>query len=190
MFPGIGEEGQAKLLSSGVVIIGCGALGSNIATFLIRAAKDPDGAKLDRVQVIKGWLDRENGLMRKRFEVFDVAGDPPGRAGVDLETCSTWEQGFDRLCTVWTDEQFDPDERAFYYVRVLETPTCRWSTWDCIRLSPDRRPETCRDPGVARTVQERAWASPIWYNPEEVSHGHFHNLNHNRNRNPKFAGLD
>ena len=71
----------------------------------------------------------------------------------------------DDLCTLWTDPEFQPEERAFYYVRVLENPSCRWSTWECIRLPAGDRPSTCEDPKVPKTIQERAWTSPIWYQP-------------------------
>ncbi len=121
------------------------------------------GIPLQRIQVIKGWIDEEQGPM---LRVFEAAGNPDNGAAVDLETCEPVGQGFDRLCTIWTDTEFRPGERAFYYARVLENPSCRWSTYECNRLPPGDRPEACTAPGLEKTIQERAWTSPIWYRPE------------------------
>ena len=80
---------------------------------------------------------------------------------MDLSDCSiTPDKGDAELHTVWTDPEFDTSQRALYYVRVLENPTCRWSTWDAIRAAVEPRP------GIHKTIQERAWSSPIWYTPE------------------------
>jgi hypothetical protein len=125
---------------------------------------DGRGAPLQRIQMIKGWIDRDQGPMQK---VFEIAGDPENGAGVDLETCELTGDGFDRLCTIWADPEFDPGERAFYYVRVIENPSCRWSTYDCNRLDSGDRPAACNDSEIQRWIQERAWTSPIWYRPEE-----------------------
>lgn len=131
---------------------------------LVSALKDPGasgqpGQPLQRLQIVKGWLD-ESG--QRHLEVFDVAGEDTG-ASVDTETCAPEGPGFDSLCTVWSDPNFDPDESAFYYARVLENPVCRWSTRDCNSLPEDDRPAACDDPDVPKTIQERAWTSPIWY---------------------------
>ena len=91
--------------------------------------------------------------------------NPENGAEADPETCEIRGQGFEALCTVWTDPEFDPEEPAFYYARVLENPSCRWSTYECNRLDPGDRPAACSDRGIAKIVQERAWASPIWYRP-------------------------
>ena len=115
----------------------------------------------DRVQVVKGWIEAG----QSHQEVFDVAGDPDNGATVDTDTCVATGPGEDELCTVWTDPSFDPAAAAFYYVRVLENPTCRWSTITCNALAPMDRPASCTDPDVKKTVQERAWSSPIWYRP-------------------------
>ena len=133
--------------------------------FLVLATADPHGAPLQRAQVIKGWI--EGGEARE--QVFDVACSdgllpdprshrcPDNGATVDLADCSTTaDVGAMELKARWQDPGFDPDARAFYYVRVLENPTCRWSTWDAIRAGTPRR----RD--LPATIQERAWASPIW----------------------------
>jgi hypothetical protein len=138
-------------------------------TLLIRARKDPVGANLDRIQVVKGWLDR-NGTSRE--QVFDVAwaGDdrlaPDGRLRpvgntVDLASASYENSiGEETLATAWTDPEFDPAEPAFYYVRVLEIPTPRHQVYDAIALGMDPA-----ETGFATTLQERAWSSPIWYTP-------------------------
>jgi hypothetical protein len=180
------------------------------------------GAPLQRIQIIKGWLDGGE----YRVEVFDyVAGDPTNAASVDLTTCEPQGSGAADLCTVWEDESFNPAQRAYYYARVIENPTCRWSTQQCVEANYDcENPTTelddCCDPttglnvafcddvaagltgdqaaccrtvnptsstnvefcgNVAQslapaegqcclprlepTIQERAWTSPIWYQP-------------------------
>jgi hypothetical protein len=136
-------------------------------SFLISAARDPGtlahpGTQLQRLQVVKGWTDQAGWHQ----EVFDVAGDANNGASVDTSTCTTSGPGDDALCAVWTDPGFDPTQHAFYYVRVLDNPTCRWSTVTCNALAPVDRPPSCTDPDVAKTVQERAWTSPIWYRPD------------------------
>ncbi len=133
---------------------------------VVSALRDPGsavrlGAPLQRAQVIKGWLD---GSGEGHIEVFDVAGGDNG-ASVDPTTCEPVGAGADSLCAVWRDPSFDPDARAFYYVRVLENPTCRWSTRDCLAIPEGERPELCDDPTIEETIQERAWTSPIWYGP-------------------------
>ncbi len=136
--------------------------------FLIHVAKDPKSANLDRVQVVKGWLDPDG---RAREKVYDVAWSDdrtPGSDGkvpavgnsVDVET-GEYENsiGTAQLSAVWSDPDFDPGLRAFYYVRVIEIPTPRHSTLDAIALKQEP-PE-----GYAVTIQERAYSSPIWYTP-------------------------
>ena len=110
--------------------------------------------------------------------VYDVAGDAANGAGLDLETCETRGSDFAALCAVWEDPDFDPDQRAFYYARVLENPSCRWSTYECNASGVDCAAgappgfEACCDASVPRTIQERAYTSPIWYRapaPQPVS---------------------
>ena len=136
--------------------------------FLIRAVKDPDGANLDRVQVVKGWIDEDGEMHEKVFDVAlsngreiqsdEIAG-PVGNT-VDRETATYLNViGAPELATVWTDPEFDPDQRAFYYVRVLEIPTPRWTGVDAAFFGTEL-PE-----GVPDTLQERAYTSPIWYTP-------------------------
>ena len=134
--------------------------------FVISALRDTGtaaqaGTQLQRLQVIKGWV--ANGESHQ--QVYDVAGNPDNGASVDLDTCAPVGSGANALCTVWTDPDFDATQRAFYYVRVLENPSCRWSTWLCNRLPAEQRPPACSDPSVPKTIQERAWTSPIWYEP-------------------------
>ncbi len=137
-------------------------------TFLIRALRDVDGANLDRIQIIKGWLDKD-GKTQER--VYDVAwsGDRKPSAGgklpavgntVDVEQATyTNSIGSAALEAYWKDPAFDPSLRAFYYVRVLEIPTPRWTTYDHkifgVKLPDD----------VPASIQERAYTSPIWYTP-------------------------
>jgi hypothetical protein len=140
-------------------------------SFLVWATADPNGVPLQRVQVIKGYL--ENGEHRER--IFDVACSdglkadpatglcPDNGAAVNLADCSTTAGvGASELKTLWRDPGFDPQQEAFYYVRVLENPSCRWSTWDAVRAGVEPRSD------LPRTIQERAWSSPIWYRPGEA----------------------
>jgi hypothetical protein len=148
--------------------------------FAVLALKDPGvpgspGAPLQRIQMIKGWIDGNGDAQEK---VFEIAGDPDNDASVDPATCQTAGPGFDSLCTVWEDPQFDRSQRAFYYARILENPTCRWSTYLCNDLGvdcddPSSVPqdfETCCDPQFPKIIQERAWTSPIFYRPEGIGH--------------------
>jgi hypothetical protein len=142
--------------------------------FAISALRDAGttgrpGVPLQRVQVVKVWLD--GGTPRE--QVVDVAGDANTGADVDRRSCRPTGRGFDALCTVWTDATFDPRTPAAYYVRVLENPSCRWNTYVCNGAGVDcEHPATvpaglasCCDDAVPKTIQERAWTSPIWYTP-------------------------
>jgi hypothetical protein len=138
-------------------------------TFTVKAVHDPDGAYLDRVQIIKGWLDGEGALHEK---VIDVAwsGDrkpdpktgqvPPVGSTVDVKN-ATWTNsiGAPVLTGFWQDPEFDPSQLAFYYVRVIEIPTPRWTAYDCKRFGVKM------DDQVPMTVTNRAYTSPIWYSP-------------------------
>jgi hypothetical protein len=136
--------------------------------FLVWALRDPNSGYLQRAQIVKGWV--ENGKAKE--QVFDVACSdklalnkttwrcPDNGAGVNLQTCEPDRfKGDVELRTLWTDPSFNPRQRAFYYVRVLENPSCRWSTWDALRNG------TPPNPTLAKTIMERAWSSPIWYEP-------------------------
>ncbi|MHC4711892.1 MAG: DUF3604 domain-containing protein [Planctomycetota bacterium] len=143
------------------------AAGAKAPSFLIQALKDPAGANLDRIQVIKGWYTGEGLPQEKIYNVAlsdgrrEVEGKvPPVGNTVDVKAAAyTNTIGDTQLATVWTDPDFDPDVKAFYYVRVLEIPTPRHTTYDAVALGVDP-PE-----GYAATIQERAYTSPIWYTP-------------------------
>lgn len=124
----------------------------------ISTLRDPEGLPLQRAQVIKGWIDADD---MAHVVVHDVAGGDNG-ASVDPVTCEPQGEGADSLCGVWTDPDFDPSEPAYYYVRVLENPRCRWSVADCQSLG-DEAPPICDE--LPTAIQERAWTSPIWYTP-------------------------
>jgi hypothetical protein len=138
-------------------------------TFLIRAVKDPKSANLDRIQVVKGWLDAE-GLPQEKVYNVALADDrtvgadgkaPPVGNTVDITTGNwTNDIGDPELAVVWTDPDFDPAKRAFYYVRVLQIPTPRHTLFDAIALGID-----VKETGHPATIQERAYSSPIWYAP-------------------------
>jgi hypothetical protein len=137
-------------------------------TFLAYALRDPTGANLDRLQIVKGWLDAEGNPQE---EVYDVAwsdGRTPGADGrlppvgdtVNVAIPS-WTNtiGAAELGAAWQDPDFDPALRAFYYARVIEIPTPRWTAYDAVRFDLDLPPE------VPLKTQERAYSSPIWYSP-------------------------
>jgi hypothetical protein len=134
-------------------------------TFVVSALRDPGtaahpGGRLQRAQIVKAWTDAE-GMIHQ--QVVDVAGGPSD-ASVDETTCTSVGAGAEALCGVWTDPAFEPGERAVYYARVVENPSCRQTGWTC--LPGKNRPDWCDLPDVEKTVQERAWTSPIWYEPE------------------------
>ena len=139
--------------------------------FLIRAVKDPDGANLDRVQVIKGWRSKDGELHEKIYNVALSDGRKEKRNGkvkpvgntVDIADASYRNSiGDAELATVWTDPDFKPDEHAFYYVRVLEIPTPRWTAYDAKYFNINNIPDD-----IPMVTQERAYTSPIWYVPED-----------------------
>ena len=118
------------------------------------------GGRLQRIQIVKGWVDAQ-GLFHQ--EVHDIAGDPANGADVDTSTCTPRGPGAASLCAVWTDPQFDSSRDAVYYARVVENPSCRWSTRLCLSLSEGERPDGCTTDQLPKVIQERAWTSPIWY---------------------------
>jgi hypothetical protein len=120
------------------------------------------GVALQRLQVVKGWYDASGDHHQK---VFDVAGSANNGAGVALDTCEPYGAGMEQACAVWSDPEFAADQRAVYYLRALENPSCRYSAWQCADLPEAERPEDCANPDVPKIIQERAWSSPIWYTP-------------------------
>ena len=140
---------------------------SAIPTFAVSALADPGtasdpGGLLQRIQIIKGWVDTE-GLFHQ--EIVDVAGSADNGADVDLDTCTPTGPGAASLCALWQDPNFDPNQDAVYYARVVENPSCRWSARLCLTLPPEERPDGCTSDQLPRVIQERAWTSPIWYAP-------------------------
>ncbi len=135
-------------------------------TFLAFAARDPaDGAgRLQQLQLVKGWIDADGA---GRTRVIPIAGSPDNGASVDPATGERSGPGHDSLCAVHRDEHFDPGEHAYYYLRVVENPSLRWSRHDCRRLAPEERPAVCSDGSYPETIQEMAWTSPIWYRPAD-----------------------
>lgn len=159
------SDAYARGVPMGAELIG---QGDTVPNFIVWASRDALSAPLQRLQIIKGWtVDGEH------FEqVYDVAcsdGSAPdpdthrcadNGAAVDISDCSLRGAGAAELSKVWRDPDFDSAHRAFYYARVLENPTCRWSTWDAIRAGVQPRSD------LDTTIQERAWSSPIWYVPQ------------------------
>ena len=129
--------------------------------FVVSAMADPGtsahpGGLLQRAQIVKGWADDDGRIHQ---QVIDVAGGP-NDAGVDTASCTPRGAGAKTLCGEWTDPDFDPDRAAVYYARVVENPSCRQSGWACV--DGPNRPAWCDAPTTVKTIQERAWTSPIW----------------------------
>ncbi|MEM1111163.1 MAG: DUF3604 domain-containing protein [Pseudomonadota bacterium] len=187
----------AKAYAGGVPMGGALTGAESSPAFLVSASADSGspghpGTDLQRVQIIKGWLDDEGATHEI---VYDVAGSAGNEASVDPQTCATTGSGHKNLCTVWRDPEYNSEQPAFYYVRVLENPSCRWSTRQCqafgvnpfdadcqaradeqTALLQDRGAigdvfsRCCLDPAQERfyspIIQERAWTSPVWINPK------------------------
>ncbi|MDG1825901.1 MAG: DUF3604 domain-containing protein [Henriciella sp.] len=149
-----------KAYAGGVPMGGDLVGNGEIPSFLVWAMRDPGAAALQRAQVVKVTSSGE--------QVYDVACHagspdpvthrcPDNGASVDMATCAPQGDGAGELKTLWSDQEFRADQNATYYVRVLENPTCRWSTWEALKNGTPPRPD------VAQTLQERAYTSPIWY---------------------------
>jgi hypothetical protein len=145
-----------------------GAPAGKAPTFLVAALKDPIGANLDRYQIVKGWVDANGALREKVYDVAWSANRKPDKDGklpsvgstVDVAN-ATWTNtiGAPELIAVWKDPDFDPSVPAFYYGRVIEIPTPRWTAYDAKKFgisSPEQ---------VPMTTTERAYTSPVWYTP-------------------------
>jgi len=148
------------------------ARGADTPSFIAWATQDPNSAPLQRLQIVKGWT--VNG--KRDEKVFDVACSggvapdpathrcPDNGASVDISTCATTPgDGAAELRALWSDPEFNAQHRAFYYVRALENPTCRWSTWDAVNAGVKPRSD------LHATLQERAWSSSIWFVPDASS---------------------
>lgn len=180
--------------AGGVPMGGVLAPAEQAPRFLVSAAKDAGspglpGTDLQRLQMIKGWVNAEGASFEK---VYDVAGSADNGAWVDEQSCAVTGRGHANLCTVWEDPDFNPGEDAFYYVRVLENPSCRWSTRQCMAAGVNPFADSCatqaetmnavldeagaigkvydrccldpaQQPFYSPVIQERAWSSPIWY---------------------------
>jgi hypothetical protein len=144
--------------------------GRGAPSFIVSALKDPQDGNLDRVQIIKGWVDASGQSHEKVFDVVWSAMDgdrkpvggkiPAVGDTIDLATASYQNTiGAPTLATVWSDPEFDPKQRAFYYVRVLQIPTPTWMAYDAVKYKLTLPPE------IPLKQQERAYTSAIWYNP-------------------------
>jgi hypothetical protein len=144
--------------------------------FAVWALKDPgtaerSGTPLQRIQIVKAWVEGDQSHQK----VFEVAGDPYNGATVDVRTCQPQGPGANSLCAVWRDPFFDPAQQALYYARVIQNPSCRWSAYACNAHGVDCADSrtvpadlrSCCDTAYPRTIQERAWTSPVWYAPAD-----------------------
>ncbi|NQX87945.1 MAG: DUF3604 domain-containing protein [Halioglobus sp.] len=143
----------------------------NNPRFFVHALKDPGstGNALQQIQIIKGWVDELGATQEQVIDLTTVPGD----GAVDLSNCAVSSTvGYAELCHYWEDTNFDPNERSFYYARVIENPSCRWTHRQCLAAVPPVNcagavPEefaACCDAEIPKTQQERSWTSPIWYN--------------------------
>ncbi len=161
-----GEAGYSKGVPMGSLL---GKARGDAPNFLVAARKDPFSGNLDRIQIVKGWLDRKGKPQEQVYDVVWAGERQPGDDGklppvgntVDVAN-ATWTNtiGAPELITVWQDPDFDPEQRAFYYARVLEIPTPRWTAYEAKRFSGAEVPE-----GTPMVQQERAYTSAIWYTP-------------------------
>jgi hypothetical protein len=132
-------------------------------TFIVAANRDPapDAGRLQKLQIVKGWIDEST---TPHYRVVDVAGDPEPNVEVDLETGRVSMGGYSHLCTIWVDTDFEPAQSAYYYLRVVENPSLRWSWAQCVNRPRGERPADCENE-APKVIQEMAWSSPIWYVP-------------------------
>jgi hypothetical protein len=166
--PDFAGQGYARGVPMGGTLTKAPDLAS-VPAFMVRALRDPDGGNLDRIQVIKGWLDEKDELHERIFDVAVSNGRKIGANGrsetsvgntVDVPNATYKNTIGDALLTAWwKDPDFNRQQRAFYYIRVIQIPTPRWTAYDAKRFNikmPDY---------VPMIVTERAYTSPIWYTP-------------------------
>ena len=162
------RAGYDEGVAMGGVLTSAERAGEAVPRFAVWASRDPNSGTLDRIQIVKGWADAEGGLHEQVFDVVWAGDREPGEDGrlpaigstVDTKTATfTDEIGSAELLGHWSDPDFDAAVGAYYYVRVLQVPTPRWSTYDAVRNDLPLLED------VPATVQERAWSSPIWYRP-------------------------
>ena len=168
--PDLARIGYTRGVPMGAVLPAPGSTATPAPGFLVAASRDPIGANLDRIQIVKGWVDGDG---RAHERVYDVVWSNADRRGADatgrLQTVgntvdianASWDNsiGAAELAAVWHDPAFDPGQRAFYYARVIEIPTPRWTAYDAVRFG------VAMDDKVPMVTQERAYTSPIWYSP-------------------------
>ena len=181
LFAGYGLQGVNLATDSGVRTAYANAvpMGGDLVEkpghapeFVVIAMRDIHSAPLQRIQMVKGWVDASGRSFEQIFDVVCSDGGkvddatqrcPDNGATVDPNTCEiSPNKGAGQLQSVWIDADFDPRQHAFYYARVLENPTCRWSSWDAIRANVPPNPK------LSVTLQERAYTSPIWFVPANV----------------------
>lgn len=154
------EQGYRRGVPMGGVLQGTSRAPSFylLAQWDAGTAKNP-GTPLQQAQIVKGWIDAD-GITHER--VYDVAGEAESGAAVDAATCVQTGAGEETLCAVWKDPDYVQGQRAYYYARVLENPSCRWSTYECNAFPADAKPRGCADTTIEKAIHERAWSSPIW----------------------------
>jgi hypothetical protein len=169
-----GTESASDLYAEGGyakgVPMGGDLLGRGVPTFLVAASRDEKSGNLDRIQIVKGWLDADGNAQERVYDVAVSDGrtiDADGRCRTPVGNTvkiheATWENsiGAPTLSARWQDPEFNPTQRAFYYARVIEIPTPRWTAYDALRYGVEMPDE------VDMFTQERAYTSPIWYSPE------------------------
>jgi hypothetical protein len=171
----LSSEAGVKAAYAGGVPMGGDLVGkaAGAPDFLVTAMRDPKSAPLQRIQIVKGWRDAKGKASEKVFDVACSDGGkvdartqrcPDNGAIIDVKTCAIpQDKGDAELAATWSDPEFDPKQNAFYYARVVENPTCRWSTWDAIRSGVEPSPH------LEKTIQERAYTSPIWFIPTKAN---------------------
>lgn len=160
--PGFLERSQKGGVPMGATLYSSGAEQAS-PRFVLSANADPGSPRhgLERLQIVKGWIDDRGRMNQRIHEIASAEGprSPPAQCTSDES------RGRRQLCATWSDPEFDPDRSAVYYARVIQVPTCRWSTIQCESLPEAQRPEACSLQWPPRHIRERAWTSPIWIEP-------------------------